>query len=115
MRDMRLQKPMFRRRFLQQVTLGVGGVGGIAFGQNTDTLDFLDGHVDFRGARDMVGSALKSAAEKLLSDRAANIAKLSSAQDVANRKRYVREKMIRAMGGFPDRTPLNARTIGALD
>jgi cephalosporin-C deacetylase-like acetyl esterase len=115
MLGMQRDSPIFRRRFLHQMTGAIGAFGGSVFAQNSDALDFLAGHVDFRDARDTVGSALKAAAEKLLAARDANVAKLSSAQDVADRKRYLREKMIRALGGFPERTPLNARTTGTLD
>src|SRR5439155_7821254 len=115
MHGMQHDSPIFRRRFLHQMTGAIGAFGGSVFAQNSDALDFLAGHVDFRDARDTVGSALKAAAEKLLAARAANVAKLSSAQDVADRKRYLREKMIRALGGFPERTPLNARTTATLD
>ncbi|MEK7408530.1 MAG: acetylxylan esterase [Acidobacteriota bacterium] len=86
-----------------------------ALAQDSERLDFLAGHTDFRQVRGMLPSFQKAAAARLLEARQAKVAALSSAQDVAERKRYLRERMIRALGGLPERTPLNARTAGVLE
>jgi cephalosporin-C deacetylase-like acetyl esterase len=36
-------------------------------------------------------------------------------EDVSKRKAYLREKMMEDLGGFPERTPLNARVVGVLE
>ncbi len=44
--------------------------------------------------------------------RRAEIAALKSPEDVARRQKELRTKFVDALGGLPDRTPLNARTVG---
>jgi cephalosporin-C deacetylase-like acetyl esterase len=83
--------------------------------QNAEALDFLAGHTDFREIRRMLPEFVKRRALEQLAARRAATAKISSASDIAARKRYLRERMTRALGGFPERTPLNARVVGTLD
>jgi dienelactone hydrolase len=40
------------------------------------------------------------------------IASLKTPEDVRKRQEVLREKLLRAIGGFPERTPLNARVMG---
>jgi cephalosporin-C deacetylase-like acetyl esterase len=86
-----------------------------AAAQSADTLDFITGQTDFRNARGMLREHVRRRAFDQLASRRENVAKLSSAADIAERKRYIRERMVRALGGLPDRTPLNARTVAVVD
>ena len=43
------------------------------------------------------------------------MARLRTPEEVAKRRAYLREAMVRDLGGFPARTPLNARVVGTLD
>jgi cephalosporin-C deacetylase-like acetyl esterase len=43
------------------------------------------------------------------------VAKLSSAAEVEARRRHVRERMLAALGGLPERTPLNAKVVGSIE
>ena len=74
-------------------------------------LDFLRGHTDFRNIRSMLPDYLKREAAKRLEARP----RIASAAALAERQRYVRERMLAALGGLPERTPLNARTVGVLE
>ncbi len=83
--------------------------------QSAESLDFLAGLPDFREIRNMLPAYLNRAAMTHLADRERKVAQLSTAQDVAARRAYIRERMLRALGGLPERTPLNARVTGVLD
>ena len=83
--------------------------------QSAESLDFLAGLPDFREIRNMLPAYLNRAAMRQLADREREVAQLSTAQEVAARRAYIRERMLRALGGLPERTPLNARVTGVLD
>ncbi len=83
--------------------------------QTPSEVDFLNGLPDFRDVRNMLPAYLNRTGIALLDERERKIAKFSAAQDIAARRAYVRERMLRALGGLPERTPLNARLVGTLD
>ncbi len=87
----------------------------VALPQSREALDFLEGHTDFREVRTMFSDWSRAQALRLLDLRRAGIDKLSTAQDWAERKRLFRERFVRSLGGFPERTPLNARVTGSLE
>jgi cephalosporin-C deacetylase-like acetyl esterase len=58
---------------------------------------------------------VNSRAAALLRERSAEIERLSTQQGIEKRRAYIREKMLQALGGLPERTPLNARTVAVLD
>src|SRR5262249_19339747 len=86
----------------------VAAIGPIT-AQRPEALDFLAGLEEFRTIRNMLSGYLRQLARAKLDEREHKIARFSTAQDVSERKAYIREKMLQALGGFPDRTPLNAR------
>jgi cephalosporin-C deacetylase-like acetyl esterase len=83
-------------------------------GAQDDSLDFLKDHTDYGGLRDQLAEYEKRRAFALLDAREAGISKWTAAE-AKERKAYLRERMIRALGGFPERTPLNARVTGTID
>jgi dienelactone hydrolase len=58
---------------------------------------------------------LTGLAEDAYRKRNAEIAKLTSLEAVRARQRWVRETFWRLAGGMPERTPLNARTVGGFE
>ncbi len=80
-----------------------------------DELDFLTNLTESRDLRKMLPDALLREADRRLDNRAAAISGIGSAADFARRGEYVRARMAAAVGGFPQRTPLNARVTGTLD
>jgi len=84
-------------------------------GQTTSNLDFLSDLPDYSHLRSMLREYLNREAIALLEKRRQQITRLSAPDEVAKRRAYLREQMIRDLGGFPERTPLNARVVGALD
>ncbi|MEP7269999.1 MAG: acetylxylan esterase [Acidobacteriota bacterium] len=84
--------------------------------QRSEELDFASGLGEFSNIRNMLPAHVRQLAFALLAERERQVARLSSPQDVAERKVYIRQRMLRALGGeLPARTPLNARTVGVLD
>lgn len=83
--------------------------------QSTQELNFLSGLSDGKDLRTMLPSYLNAKAERLLEERRQKIAGFSGKADIENRRRYIREKMIEALGGLPERTPLNARVVGTVE
>ncbi|MCS6953334.1 MAG: acetylxylan esterase [Bryobacteraceae bacterium] len=86
-----------------------------AAAQTAERLDFLAGHPDFREVSRMLPDYCRRIASEHLAARRRQIARLTGPADIEARRRYVREKMMRALGGFPERTPLNARVTGVLE
>src|SRR5262249_48548398 len=87
----------------------------ICFAQKGDELDFLKALTDFQQIRSMLPSYVNARAAALLRERSAEIERIATQQDVEKRRSYIRGKMIQALGGLPDRTPLNARTVAVLN
>jgi cephalosporin-C deacetylase-like acetyl esterase len=83
--------------------------------QQGDDLNFLANIGEFEHVREMLPSYLASQAMELLAKRGRQVAQLRTLDDLARRRAYVREVMTRDVGGFPERTPLNARVTGVLD
>lgn len=92
--------------------LAILAVAGAAWAQSD--LDFISAHTDFRRIRSEWSDKIRTDALRLLDERREAM-KTLSAGDVNARRRMVREKLTAALGGFPERTPLNARTVGVLE
>ncbi len=67
------------------------------------------------GLRGMTDEYLTAIASKLWSRRAAEVAQIRTPDEVRRRQAYVREKIVAALGGWPEKTRLNARITGALE
>lgn len=83
--------------------------------QTPEDINFLAGLPDFEHVGDMLPDYLNRQAFELLDQRARTVAAISSPDDLARRRAYVRERMLAELGGLPERTPLNARVVGTLD
>ncbi|MGI8782192.1 MAG: alpha/beta hydrolase [Acidobacteriota bacterium] len=97
------------------VTLSAGLVVGPVAAQQSEELDFISTLEDFRNARGTLPAYVNRIARGLLEDRERTVAGLTTPQQIAERKTYIRERMLAALGGLPARTPLNARTVGVLE
>ncbi len=58
---------------------------------------------------------LTGIAQRMWRERDATIASIRDARDVRKRQEYVRATMLKEIGGFPERTPLNPRVTGKLE
>lgn len=99
---------MLRSAFLLAVALP-------ALAQSPDTLDFAGGLNDYRNLRQMLPGYLQKAAYARLEERKEAVDRLSGAAGIASRRALAREGLIRALGGLPERTPLNAHTVATID
>src|SRR5262249_29204892 len=85
-----------------------------AAAQESEDLDFASGLEQFRNIHGMLPSYLNNIGLQLLSQRQRQVERLTSIEDVRQRRSYVRERMLDDLGGFPERTPPNARVVGVL-
>ena len=83
--------------------------------QPSNELNFLTNHVDGREIKEMLPRYLKAKAFRLLDERRNTVSAISSAQNLEARRKMIRERLARELGGLPERTPLNARTVATLD
>jgi len=67
------------------------------------------------GLGSMVDRYLTEVAKKQWEERAARVAAIRTPAEVRARQEYVRKKVVEALGGFPQKTPLNARVTGTLE
>lgn len=81
----------------------------------SEELNFLKALTDFQQIQSMLPAYVNGRAATLLRERSAEIERISTKQGLEKRRAYIREKMIQALGGLPERTPLNARTVAVLD
>ena len=58
---------------------------------------------------------LRSLAQRAYERRNAALVRLTAAEAVRDRQRWARETFWRLAGGMPERTPLNARTVGSFE
>src|SRR5213594_2930490 len=66
--------------------------------------------------REQLTRYLNNIGERYLAERDREIARLKSPEDVERRKKIVRDKILRLIGGLPEyRGPLNVRDSGVLD
>jgi dienelactone hydrolase len=64
--------------------------------------------------RKMLSAYLLAECDKHFAKRKAEVEKLKTHADVEARQKALRAKFIEALGGFPEKTPLNAKTVGTL-
>ena len=86
--------------------LGLALAAGLAAQENLQVTAGLEGMVD---------RYLTAIAEKHWRGRAAEVASIRTPAQVRARQEYIRKKVLEALGGFPERTPLNPRITGTLE
>jgi cephalosporin-C deacetylase-like acetyl esterase len=91
-----------------------GLFAGTAMAQEAEDLDFVSGLEQFQDIHGMLPSYLNNIGLQLLSRRHRQIERLVTIEDVSRRRAYLRERMLDDLGGFPERTPLNARVVGVV-
>jgi len=88
-------------------------IATVAAAQDDRALQFLRDHTDYAGLRNQLAQHERQRAMALLDAREASALSWTKAE-VQARKATIRESLIRALGGLPDRTPLNARVTGTI-
>jgi cephalosporin-C deacetylase-like acetyl esterase len=87
----------------------------MASAQQRTELDFLAGMDEFHNIRKMLPARLAQEANDRLRQRAETVARISTPEALAARRKLVRATILDSIGGLPERTPLNARVTGTLD
>jgi len=104
-----------RRLFLNLLAAQLFFAAAPAFAQSRDEWTFLSDPSAFYDVHGMLPAYLKEKAMALIEGREREIARIATVDDLKARQRYVRAHMLSYLGGLPERTPLNARTVGTLD
>jgi cephalosporin-C deacetylase-like acetyl esterase len=63
----------------------------------------------------MLGRYLTEFARQSWEERAAKVARISTPAEVSERQEHIRRTVLEALGGFPEKTPLNPRVTGTLE
>jgi cephalosporin-C deacetylase-like acetyl esterase len=64
--------------------------------------------------RQSLENYLKAEAKKHFDVRRQVVANLKTPEDIRKRQEFLKQKFLEALGGFPEKTPLNARVVGTL-
>jgi cephalosporin-C deacetylase-like acetyl esterase len=83
--------------------------------QQSEELNFASGLEQFHDIRATLPRYLKGIGYRMLAERKRQIERFTTIEEVNKRRVYLRERMLIDVGGFPERTPLNARTVGVLE
>jgi len=84
-------------------------------GHAQQELDFLKGLTEFHDIKQMLPKYMNARANEMLAKRREEVATWRGADDLAQRKAYIRKTIVEAIGGLPERTPLNARVVGVIE
>jgi dienelactone hydrolase len=79
-----------------------------------DQIDFLKDLSERQHLKEMLPEYWKREAKEHLAKRRQTVAAISNEQQLAARRAYIRKTMEAAIGGFPERTPLNAKKVGEI-
>jgi hypothetical protein len=85
-----------------------------AVAQESEDLNFASALEQFQNIHGMLPSYLTNIGLGMLAERQRQVERLVTIEDVSRRGAYLRERMLDDLGGFPERTPLNARVVGVL-
>ena len=101
-----------RRSFCLQAAGAALAAGPLRAQSETD---FLTGLSSFEDLKEKLPEHLRELAFERLAERKRAIAALKTPEDVAKRKAYIRKTIEEAMGGFPEKTPLNPKVVGTIE
>ncbi len=79
-----------------------------------DDLTVLPEQIDGAAPKQMLGRYLRGLADEAFARRKAQYETLKTAEQIAAYQTSRRDFLIQQLGGFPQRTPLNARVVGKL-
>src|SRR5262245_44317750 len=79
-----------------------------------DDLTVLKPDAKGTSPRKLLHSHLLAECDKHFAKRKAEVEKLKTPADIAARQKALHARFVEALGGFPEKTPLNAKTVGTL-
>src|SRR5256885_16125740 len=86
-----------------------------AMAQQSEDLNFASGLEQFQNIRRTLPSYLNNIGLQMLEERKHRVEHLVTIEDVNKRRTYLRQQMLKDLGDFPERTPLNAHVVGVLE
>jgi cephalosporin-C deacetylase-like acetyl esterase len=92
----------------------VGASSCLAQADSSEDLDFLHGLDEYANIRRMLPDYMEREGQALVESRKRSL-DLSTPEALMRRRQFVREHILQAIGGLPERTPLNAKTVATLD
>jgi cephalosporin-C deacetylase-like acetyl esterase len=99
----------------RELALSVALLFGVAGAGVAQDWNFLASDSMFQDPHGMLTAYLEAKAEGYLDQRRRAVEAIANRSDLKKRQQYWRERMWADLGGQPERTPLNARTVGVLD
>ncbi len=82
--------------------------------KSDENINVVTGDTKYSSIRKMLPESLKTIAFNHLAEREKRVAALNTSEEIAARQRLIRETILRAIGGLPERTPLNPKITGVL-
>jgi dipeptidyl aminopeptidase/acylaminoacyl peptidase len=80
-----------------------------------DNLNFLANHTDGPEIRGQFSAWRKRLAREALEARRKTVDRIRTPEDLAARRKYIRDHIVASLGGLPDRTPLNPQVVGTIE
>ena len=103
------------KRSILMVCVLVCFAPALLWGQDSGGLSVTSGFDEFSEIRQMLPKYLKGIGYEKLAARKRQAERITTMEEVSRRRAHLREVMLRDLGGFPERTPLNAQTVGVID
>ena len=100
---------MLTRRQLLSMTAAIAAFPGVVHGQGAVPA------ANYRSYSRCLPDYLRILAQRAYNLRNQEIAKLTTTAAIRDRQRWVRKTFWKLVGGTPERTPLNARTVGSFE
>ena len=86
-----------------------------AVAQQSDPLNFASGLEQFHDIHSILPNYVKGIGFQMIAERKSKVEHLSTLDDLKKRGDLLRERMMADLGGFPEKTPLNARVVGVVE
>lgn len=112
----RIPRPQWLTIILVVIFSTFGGALSPAQAQGTqsENLNVFLGNENYRKIRMMLPDSLRTIALGHLAEREKRIAALTTGESILARQQMIRETILRAIGGLPEKTPLNPKVTGTL-
>lgn len=86
----------------------------ISKAQEDDSMNVMDNWFEWTDGENMLIHSINKQAFKLLDIRDSGIAKLKTKEDWIARQKKVKETLLKIVGPFPEKTPLNAKIVATI-
>lgn len=102
-------------RFVRITVMLACSLAVSAVAQQSDPLNFASGLEQFHDIHSILPNYVKGIGFQMIAERKSKVEHLSTLDDLKKRGDLLRERMMADLGGFPEKTPLNARVVGVVE